>query len=218
METLKSQIDEFRAKFREMASQEKIKIIENGIATQKLNRGLDGLAKVGDVVLDFNFLDNRGELIQLSQLLKSGPLVFSFYRGGWCPYCNLELRAYESILPKIQSLGANVIALSPEKNENMQSTSQKNNLSFSTGTDEGLRIAKSLGLVFELSAELKELYSKFGHALSDTNSEGLWELPIPATFVIEPNYRITFAYTNLDYRERLEPSQVLEHLSRRERK
>lgn len=216
METLKNQIDQFREKFKSMASEDKIKIIENGIATQKLNLGLDGMAKVGDLVSDFNFQDTRGQRVQLSQLLKDGPVILNFYRGGWCPYCNLELRAYEAILPQIKSLHANIIALSPEKYENTQATSLKNQLSFPVGTDEGLRVAKSLGLVFELSAELKELYSKFGHALSDTNSEGHWELPIPATLVIEPNSKISFIYTNLDYRERLEPSEVLRHLSRKE--
>jgi alkyl hydroperoxide reductase subunit AhpC len=180
-----------------------------------LNHGLDGIAKVGDLVSDFEFQDIRGERVQLSELLKSCPVVLSFYRGGWCPYCNLELRTYEAILPQVKSLHANIIALSPEKYENMQATSLKNKLSFPTGTDEGLRVAKSLGLVFELSAELKELYSKFGHALSDTNSEGLWELPIPAVFVIQPDQRISFVYANLDYRERLEPSEVLKHLTQR---
>lgn len=215
MESLKTQIDQFREKFKSMVTPDKIRKIETGISTQRLNRGFDGIAKVGDVVADFNFINLNGQRIKLSDLLKKGPVVLSFYRGGWCPYCNLELRAYQTLLPKLTELGASLIALSPETFENVQATSAKNELSFPIGTDEGLQIAKSLGLVFQLSEELKELYSQFGHALSDTNSEGLWELPIPATFVIEPNGRISFVYANLDYRERLEPSEVLAHLNKR---
>lgn len=215
MDTLQNQIAEFRRKFKAMVSEEKVKIIENGLASQKLNLGLEGIAKVGDTVSDFNFTSIDGQKISLAGLLKNGSLILNFYRGGWCPYCNLELRSYESILPKLEVLCTNLIALSPEKTEKAQITSQTNKLTFPLGTDEGLRIAKSFGLVFELSEELKELYEKFGHALSEVNSEGLWELPVPATFVIEPNRKISFAYVNLDYRERLEPTEILKFLEQR---
>ena len=215
METLQNQIAEFRKKFKTMASQDKIEIIEKGIAEQELNRGLSGIAKVGDRADDFKFKKINEEIVSLSSLLEKGPVVLTFYRGGWCPYCNLELRSYQDILPKLEAFGATLIALSPEKFERTQATAEKNQLSFPIGTDEGLKVARSFGLVFKLSSDLKELYIKFGHALSETNSEGLWELLIPATLVIGQDQKVSFIYANFDYRERLEPTAILEHLAQR---
>ena len=212
MESLQSQIAEFRKKFKALVTQDKAEIIEKGIAEQDLDRGLNGIAKVGDKVSDFSFRNVDDKEVLLSDCVKSGPVVLKFYRGGWCPYCNMELRSYQSIFPQLEAIGVKIIALSPEKFERAQSTFEKNQLTFFIGTDEGLRVAKSLGLVFKLSNDLRDLYSKFGHALSDTNSEGLWELPIPATLIIGKDQRISYVYANLDYRERLEPLDVLERL------
>ena len=214
METLQQQIAQFRETFRTMVPAENVSIIEKSLQKQKLNRGLEGILKVGDSVSDFSLRDIFGERINLGELLKSGPLVIKFYRGGWCPYCNLELMAYQHSLNDFKNAGANVLALSPEILNQATETADKNRLTFSIATDEELAIARSFGLVFELNEELRYLYRKFNHPLSEKNTNGLWQLPVPATYVIGQDKRVSFASVNLDYRERVEPQIVLDHVRR----
>lgn len=215
MLTLTQQINEFRTKFKNLVEKSSADTIENGILNQKLNRGLEGIAKVGEVVKNFSFVDQRGHKVDLASLKKTGDIVLLFYRGGWCPYCNMELQSYQRSLSKFKELGTTLIALSPEKPENAQATADANGLNFSVGTDENLSIARSFGLVFPVEGALKELYEKFKHPLNEANANGVWELPVPGVFVIGVDGKIRFASVNLDYRERLEPSEVIKFLESR---
>lgn len=212
METLQEQIARFREKFLSMVSAEKVKLMEKSLREQKLNRGPAGIVKVGERVSDFSLPDVNGTQVRLSQLLARGPVVLKFYRGGWCPYCNLELMGYQRLLGEFQKAGASIFALSPEVLNEATLTVDKNGLGFPVATDEDLAVAKSFGLVFELDDELQALYKQFEHPLSAKNTNGLWQLPVPATYVIDQDMRVSFASVNLDYRERIEPSVVLEHI------
>ncbi len=214
METLQEQIASFREKFLTMVSPEKVQKIEAGLREQKLNQGLAGVLKTSDSVKDFTLRDINGDVVSLSELLKAGPLVLKFYRGGWCPYCNLELMSYQGLLGEFQKAGASVLALSPEVVNEATLTADKNRLRFPVATDEDLTVAKSFGLVFELDEDLRSLYKQFNHPLSEKNTNGLWQLPVPATYVIGQDGRVSFASVNFDYRERVEPKLVLEHVKR----
>lgn len=214
MQTLQEQILNFKSKFSQLVSADKIVTIETALREQKLNRGLDGISKVGDRVTDFTVRDIAGAFVTLSELVKAGPVVLKFYRGGWCPYCNLELMAYQHLVPEFTQAHTTVVALSPEVLEEATKTADSNGLSFPVATDEDLAIAKSLGLVFELDQALRDLYTEFRHPLSQKNTKGLWELPVPATYVIDQDLRIRYASVNLDYRERTDPREVLEFVRR----
>lgn len=165
--------------------------------------------KIGDTLPDATLTDATGNPVRLSALLAHGPLIINFYRGGWCPYCNLELKAYQDLLPQITGAGATLVAISPEKPDNSLSTIEKNALTFPVLTDDGNAFAKSLGLVFELSGDLKALYEGFGLDLPNKNAGSGWTLPIPAVYVVGADGTILFADVDLDYRRRAEPADAV---------
>jgi peroxiredoxin len=165
--------------------------------------------KNGDIAPDFELPNAVGEQIKLSDRLQQGAVILTFYRGGWCPYCNLELRAYQQLLPQIQAAGATLIAISPQLPDHSLATAEKNQLSFDVLSDVGSTVVQAYNLAFELSDELKQLYTQFGHALPNVNGTPDSQLPIPATFVIAPDRQILLAHVDVDYRNRLEPMVAL---------
>ncbi len=177
------------------------------------NSGTAAMAlQAGDSAPDFELMDTIGGSVRLFDRLAQGPVVLSFYRGGWCPYCNLELRALQASLPRIESYGASLIAVSPQVPDESLSTAEKNALTYSVLSDLGCEVAKAFGLAFELSDELRPIYDQFGHGLPKVNGAG-WLLPIPATYVIDRSGTIALAYVDSDYRTRLEPEAILSVLS-----
>jgi peroxiredoxin len=169
--------------------------------------------KVGDPAPDFILPDAQGEPVRLRALLDKGPVLLVFYRGGWCPYCNLHLRGFQSRLPAFRELGATVIAISPQLPDNSLSTREKNDLAFPVLSDVGNKVARQFGIVFELSDKLVELYRQFGHALEDFNgADGSRELPVPATFLLDGKGAIRLAHVDVDYTRRLDPDDVIEAL------
>ena len=179
-------------------------LIESGIAEQALGEG--------DIVPDFKLPNHRGETVSLSDLLADGPLVISFYRGGWCPYCNIEMKALQEKLPEITDLGAQLVAVSPELPDNSMSTAEKNAISFDILSDLGNTVADAFGLVFTLPASLQPLYQNFGIDLTQNNGDDSLTLPIPATYVVGQDRKIIHAYVEMDYSKRLEPATVVEVL------
>lgn len=181
-------------------------LLRSGIAEKAL--------KAGDTVPDFELPNHRGGTVRLSDLLASGPLVISFYRGGWCPYCNFELRALQEKLPDIVDLGARLVAVSPELPDQALTTAEKNAIRFDVLSDVGNRVAAAFGLVFTLPASLQPLYKNFGIDLVATNGDDTMTLPIPATYVVDRDRRIVHAYVDMDYTNRLEPAAVVDALKR----
>jgi len=165
--------------------------------------------KAGDTFPDATLCDANGKTISLRDLNKAGPLIINFYRGGWCPYCNLELKAYQDLLGEITSLGGQLIAVSPEKPDNSLSTKEKNALSFPVLTDTGNQLAKAIGIAFELPVGLQNLFSGFGMNLPELNAETGWALPIPATFVVDRGGKIMLADVDPQYTRRLEPAAAI---------
>ena len=161
---------------------------------------------------DFSLPNVRGEEVRLSQLLAKGPVVLTFYRGGWCPYCNLQLRAYQRVLPEIRALGASLVAISPELPNKSLSTAEKNALEFEVLSDVADDAGRAYRLVFEFSEALKQVYLASGNDLSQWNADHEWHLPIPATYVIERNGRVKLAFVDPEYRHRLEPADIISTL------
>lgn len=169
--------------------------------------------QIGDRIPDFSLPDQLGENKTLSELLQQGPLVISFYRGIWCPYCGIELNALQKTLPKIKGLGASLIAISPQLPDESIDTVEKNNLTFSVLSDVGNKVARSFGLVFQLSEHLRPIYSKFGIDLPKYNGDDTFELPVPGTFIIGQDSLVKAAFVNADYKQRMSPEDVLEVLA-----
>lgn len=169
--------------------------------------------KAGDSFPDVTLMDQVGRAIDVAALAADGPLIITFYRGGWCPYCNLELRAYQKVLPEITRLGARLIAITPETPDNALSTAEKNDLAFSVLSDDRGRLADALGIRFELSDAVKSYFVKAGHDLPARNGDDRWSLPMPATYVVDKGGRIALAFVDPDYRKRLEPSEAIAALA-----
>jgi peroxiredoxin len=207
--TLKAELDAFRSEFiskappqvREAMTSADMELAASGISRRAV--------KAGNRAPDFRLPDARGGRVRLSELLTKGPVVVSFYRGGWCPYCNLELRALQNALPAIKLLGAELLAISPQTPDESLSTAEKNDLAFSVLSDVGSAAARAYGLAFGLAEELRPIYKRFGHALPDKNGDDSWVLPIPATYVIDTKGTVVLAFVDVDYRNRLEPAEIL---------
>mgnify|MGYP000210769356 CR=1 FL=1 len=148
----------------------------------------------------------------LVDLLDSGPVVISFYRGGWCPYCNLEFKALNDCLSAIKSLGANLVGISPELPDNSISTAEKHALEFDVLSDVGNIVARDYGIVMDVPASMRPLYLQWGLDVPSANGDDTWELPIPATYVIDSDGTIVFAFVNKNYTERLEPEEIINAL------
>ena len=176
-------------------------LINSGIAEQTL--------QVGDTLPPINLPNALGKTVNTQDLLTEGALVISFYRGQWCPYCNLELRALQQALPEFKALGASLVAISPQTPDNSLSTTEKNELSFEVLSDVGNQVARQLGLVFQIPEQLRPIYQSFGIDLPEHNGDETFELPIAATYVINRDGKVVYAFVNPDYTQRAEPADIL---------
>ena len=170
--------------------------------------------KAGDTAPDFTLNDPDGKPVSSRELLALGPLVLSFYRGVWCPYCNLELQALEAARPEIIGRGASLIAISPQTAANSRKSQRDNKLSFPILSDVRGEVANAFGIRFALPDYLVELYKGFGNNLPVVNDDPSWVLPMPARYVIGPDGIIAYSEVNPDYTQRPDPSELLPVLDR----
>jgi peroxiredoxin len=168
--------------------------------------------KLGDKLPDFELENSIGEKINSYDLLSNGPLVISFYRGKWCPYCNLEIQAYQEVLPEIRDLGAQLVGISPELPDNSMSLVEKYSLKFEILSDIDNKLANKFGLTYYVEKELQEAYKNLGIDLVSSQGNSNYELPVPATYVVNSNGTIVLAFIDTDYTKRLDPSEVIETL------
>ena len=166
--------------------------------------------QLGDIAPDFILADVDGRGVRLYTELERGPVVLVFYRGGWCPYCNIHLRGFQKSLADFKAAGAEVVAISPQLPDQSLSTQEKAELAFPVLSDVGLGTARAFGLAFELPKALLDLYARLRFSLDKSNGvEGAKELPMPATFVIRADRTIAYARVDADYTRRSEPLEVL---------
>lgn len=181
-------------------------LVHSGIVDRSLS--------VGATAPNFILPNVTGEQVELRSLLARGAVVLSFYRGGWCPYCNLELRALQQALAQIHRAGASLVAITPETPDNSLTTTEKNQLSFPVLSDVGNRVARKFGLVFTLPEQLRPVYANLGIDLPAHNGDDCFELPVPATYVLNPDGRVILAFANADYTQRLDTAAILAALEK----
>ncbi|MGE6614161.1 peroxiredoxin-like family protein [Peribacillus sp. NPDC076916] len=209
MTTLLEEIKAYKEAFKQKAPEEKQKLMAQ--ATKELEEsGVAQGLKEGNQVPDFKLPDATGKMVSITEELSKGPVILTFYRGGWCPYCNLELKAYQRELDSIKDVGATLIAISPETPDASLSTKEKNELEFIVLSDEGNKVAEQFNLVFKMPDYLIEVYKDSRLDIVGHNGNDAWELPKPATFVIDQSGKIVFAEVDSDYTKRVEPSKVIE--------
>jgi peroxiredoxin len=170
--------------------------------------------KAGDAAPEFTLLDPEGKQVRSRDLLAKGPLVISFYRGVWCPYCNLELQALQEALPDITARGASLVAISPQTAPNNRKSQRDNKLDFPILGDVRSEVANAFGIRFALPSDLIEVYAGFGNDLTKVNDDPAWVLPMPARYVIGTDGVIAYSEVNSDYTRRPDPSELLPVLDR----
>lgn len=180
-------------------------------AMVRSNAGAQAL-HAGSLAPDFTLPDAHGRPVSLAALLQQGPVVVAFYRGEWCPYCDLQLKAYQEILPRIRAAGASLVAISPQTPRYCDITAGKYSIEFPLLSDSGNEVARRYGLVFQVSDGMLAVLRGLGIELSTYNGEPSGELPVPGTFIVACDGRIDLDYVKPDFRERLEPVAILRRL------
>jgi len=170
--------------------------------------------RAGDFAPDFALPDMPDPQLRLSDLLRDGPIVLKFYRGRWCPFCTLELRALQRELRGLRTLGAELLALSPQNELETVFTRERDRLDFPMHADLGNLVARQFGIVYEVHDAVRRLYRAIGIDLPDTQASADWTLPLPATYLIAPDRRIVWAHVDPDYLHRAEPARLLAELER----
>ena len=207
--TLTDQLAALQQKSAEMAPQDvraKMRRAAEDLAASGLAQSARG---TGDAAPAFALPNARGKAVALGDLLADGPVVLSFYRGGWCPYCSLELRALQQALPEIEDLGARLVAVSPEVPDQSLTTAEKAELTFEVLSDVGNAVARDFGLVFALAEDLRPVYHSWGLDIPAHNGDDRYEIPIPATYVIAADGTIVESFVEADYTKRMEPANVV---------
>jgi peroxiredoxin len=207
--SLTEQLSEKRNNSAKVIPKEKRTIMLQSTTSLKLKKLSNKALTKGQMLPTFSLKNIEGNIVLLENF-QSQFLVISFYRGGWCPYCNLELKALQAILPELTELNGALIAITPETPDNSLTTSEKNELTFAVLSDVDNTYAKSLGLVFQLPDDLQRVYKESGIQLDKQNGNNDFELPMPATYIINKDREVIYSFVPEDYSERLDPETILE--------
>ncbi|AOB30363.1 alkyl hydroperoxide reductase [Bordetella sp. H567] len=212
--SLQAQLDAFKADFEAgkppyNVPYSVIETMHRATAELKASGLAERAKKVGDKAPAFTLQDPEGNTVSSAELLAKGPLVVSFYRGVWCPYCNMELQALQAALPSFQELGASLVAISPQTAPNSRKSTRQNNLTFPILSDVKGEVGASFGLKFKLPDYLVALYQGLKNDLPRFNDDPEWTLPMPARYVIAQDGTIVYAEVNPDYTRRPEPEEML---------
>ncbi|GHO98053.1 alkyl hydroperoxide reductase [Reticulibacter mediterranei] len=185
-----------------------LQLVQAGASEQALKEG----EQAPDFTLPGSLPDTAGNAVKLSELLKQGPVIVTFYRGAWCPYCNLTLRAYQQALPQLQALGASLVAISPQTPDNSLTMQEKNELTFAVLSDVGNQVSRKFGLVFSLDEAVRAVHRQMGTNLPAFNGDESWELPMPGTFLIDQSGTVRLAFVDPNFTHRLDPSLIIARL------
>lgn len=213
MGVLKTAIDAYNAEKVEKVPAEILMTMAR--CTEDLKRsGIEQRAlRTGKTMPDFVLPNQHGEPRRLSDYLAKSPVVLNIYRGGWCPYCNMEMKALHDVLPQIRAHGARLIGMSPETPDKALSTAERNEIDIDILSDSGNRVAEQMGLVYELPQALRPIYEKIGIDLPSYNGDDSFKLPVPATYIIGQDGVIVYDFVNADYTQRLEPAEIVAKLA-----
>jgi peroxiredoxin len=182
--------------------------IETGVAEIDASGIAPGLT-VGDHAPNFTLRDALGQSVTLADLLAQGPVVIVFYRGEWCPYCNIQLRGLQAALPRFRELGASLVAISPQAPDHSLSLAEKHELSFPVLSDLDQEVIRAYKVQFTLAGDLEDLQvNVFHNDPADQNADHTRSLPVPSTFVIDRDGIVHAAFVSADWRVRAEPADI----------
>jgi peroxiredoxin len=211
--SLQAQLDELTAKLRAMVPAERLVLVDRAAEDLVRSGMAERALKAGDPAPSFELPDGDGMLWRSEDLLRSGPLAIVFYRGRWCAYCNAQLAAMQEVHKDIAEAGASLIAISPQTQKHSYMTRDMHTLRFPVLSDQGNQVARKFGLVYRLSPELQAIYESIMTKLPGYNGDQSWELPMAASYIVQPGGRISFARVDADWRHRPEPEEMLQGLT-----
>lgn len=207
--SLRAELDAFYQARQEQIPLEIREIMARSAATLAAGGQADRAVAVGEAAPSFTLPSATGRIITLAGCLAEGPVVLTFYRGAWCPYCNLTLHALQQAHAAIKARGAQLIAISPQIPDESLSLAEKHQLGFDVLSDIGCATATEYGLSFDIGEELAGVYDRLGFEMERVNAGHARTLPLPATFVIAPDGTIAWAFVDTDYTKRAEPADIL---------
>jgi peroxiredoxin len=210
--TLASDLAAFAASLQDQAPAAVLEAIERSAELLAQSGLADRALRRGDRAPDFILRDGTGDLVNSRHLRSRGPIVLCFYRGAWCPYCNLELRAWQQHLAELRTLGATLVAISPQTPDASLTLAEKHALTYPVLSDRGNVVARSFGIVFAVDEGMRAVLEGFGVHLPAYNGDSTYELPVPATYLVAGDATVVGAWVDIDYRRRGEPSAVLARL------
>jgi peroxiredoxin len=212
--TIREQSEQLKAAAAERLPTEVVEVFDRSIQ-DFLDEGIPAESvKVGDFLEPFTLEDATGTPVGLGQLVENGPAVIVFYRGGWCPYCNLALRTYQQdLLPQLGALAARLVAISPQSPDESLSTVEKAALGFTVLSDPGSRLADRIGIAFDQADDVLAAQRKLGLDLTKVNAEGAVRLPRPTVLVVDQDRTVRFVDVQPDYTARTEVADIIAALS-----
>jgi len=210
--SLQKQLEELTSKLRALVPAERLATVDRAIEELQESRIVSRTLKEGEKAPAFELPDGDGRLWRSEDLLRSGPVVIVFYRGRWCAYCNTQLVALQGIHKQIAAVGVSLVAISPQTQKHSYMTRDMHKLRFPLLSDAGNKVARQFGLVYRLSPELQAMYESIYTKLPGYNGDQSWELPLPATYVVQPDGITSYARVDADWRKRPEPEEMLKEL------
>lgn len=212
--TLRAQLEEEQAQYAKMAPAYG-EVMDKAITDLTASGILDRAIKAGDDAPDFTLPDALGNMVSLYEQLEKGPVILTWYRGSWCPYCNLQLHDYQAALGDIHAVGAQLFAVSPELPDSTLSWKEKNELEFIVLSDLGNKVAREYGIVYRIPDAISASYRKDGRIdLAKFNGDESLELPLAVTYVIGTDRIVEYAFLDTDYRKRAETNEIVEVVTR----
>jgi peroxiredoxin len=208
--TIREQASQLKAVAAERLPADVVEVFDHSIQGF-LDQGIPaGAVKAGDQLGPFTLRDATGAAVSLDQILATGPAVIVFYRGGWCPYCNVALRTYQrELLPQLGGFAATMVAISPQSPDESLSTAQKAGLEFTVLSDPGSRLAQRIGIAFQQADEVLAAQRQLGLDLTAVNAEGSSYLPRPTVLIVDPDRTVRFADVQPDYTARTEVADIV---------
>jgi peroxiredoxin len=207
-------LKELRGNLGNMLPKEALAVFDKDAETLQENHTSILKLVAGNKAPDFSLSNAIGETVTLSEILKTDKVVLVFYRGSWCPYCNLQLSTYQQVLPEIKSLGGRLIAISPQTPDESLNIKEKNELEFEVLSDSGNTVARRYTTIFKNGDAPVNTMTELGFDFDAHYSDDSREIPVPAVFIIEQDGVISFAKAiGGDYRNRVEPAEIIEALS-----
>jgi len=170
--------------------------------------------KLGEKAPDFTLTNAFGQKVKLSVVLKNGPVILSFYRGAWCPYCNLQLHTLHKSMPHFKKYGAQLILVTPQTPDKSKGQIEKDKYTFEVLSDLDSKVMKQYKLFYKMDSELVRVYKKLGLDVESFNGKGRNVLPVPGTFVIDKKSIIRAVHADVDYKKRMEPQEIIDALKK----